>query len=166
VENSGAYCLYLHLADNNTFYRNTYDNARGLLTIADVAAIEITRNSATITWTTSEFSDSRVDYGTTRAYGLTAFDPDNVTSHSITLSGLSAGALYYFRVSSTDNENNNTLVSFGYQFTTPAIVAPQPPTRVPQPPTMVVAALVLAAVVVIAAWAFLRMRTRRSGFGS
>ena len=57
-----------------------------------------------MSWTTDELSDSRVDYGTTPAYGLFAEDPAHarVLSHSVILTGLAPGTLYHFSVSSAD----------------------------------------------------------------
>ena len=64
-------------------------------------------NSATITWTTNEVSNSRVDYGTAPdSLTSTVSDGSNVTSHSITLSGLAAGTTYYYRVRSADPAGN------------------------------------------------------------
>ena len=65
--------------------------------------------TAIITWTTDEKSDSRIDYGnSSTSLGLNTIDANLVTSHSITLSGLSSSTLYYFRVSSKDSSLNST----------------------------------------------------------
>lgn len=77
--------------------------------ITNVQASSITGNSATITWTTDEPSNSVVDYGLTTGYGSTSSNASNVTSHSINLSGLAANTLYHYRVSSTDPSNNTTV---------------------------------------------------------
>jgi Bacterial Ig domain/Purple acid Phosphatase, N-terminal domain len=66
-----------------------------------------TSSGATITWTTNIASDSQVEYGTTTAYGtLTTRDPTLVTSHAATLSGLSGGTTYHYRVRSADSGGN------------------------------------------------------------
>ncbi len=65
-------------------------------------------SSATITWTTNEASTSTVQYGTTISYGSASSSSDFVTSHSITLTGLSANTLYHFRVASRDAAGNAT----------------------------------------------------------
>lgn len=71
--------------------------------ISAVAAINLTTSGATITWTTDESSDSQVDYGISTSYGASSsLNSQMVTSHSVTLSGLSASATYHFRVNSRD----------------------------------------------------------------
>jgi VCBS repeat protein/purple acid phosphatase-like protein len=88
--------------------------------ISGVSASGVTSSGATITWTTSTASTSQVDYGTTTAYGSsTALDTTMVTAHSQTLSGLTAGTLYHYRVKSQDAGGNLT-VSGDYTFTTTA----------------------------------------------
>lgn len=74
---------------------------------------------ATITWTTDDPSDSRVDYGTTTSYGTASTSATLTTSHSITLTGLTASTTYHFRVQSTDAFGNVT-VSGDQTFTTAA----------------------------------------------
>ena len=75
--------------------------------ISGTSASGVTSGSATITWTTNEASDSRVDFGTTADYGSsTALNSSLVTSHSQTLSGLAANTTYHFRVKSRDAAGN------------------------------------------------------------
>lgn len=57
--------------------------------------------SVTITWTTNVASTSQVDYGPTPALGSTEADTVLVTSHSVTLPGLTHSSQYYFRATST-----------------------------------------------------------------
>lgn len=79
----------------------------------------ITTKKATITWSTSRTSDSKVSYGTSSgSYG--SVEPSNssqVTSHSIQLTGLSPGTTYYYKVKWTD-EDGNTGTSSEKSFTT------------------------------------------------
>jgi len=86
-------------------------------TISNVQASSITSSGATITWTTDEASSSVVEYGTTTGYGSTATGPNDVTSHSVALSGLNAGTTYHYRVKSADS-SGNTATSSDYTFTT------------------------------------------------
>ena len=76
-------------------------------TISSRTATNITANSATITWTTNEPATSKVDYGPTTSYGsTTTLDPNLVTSHNVTLVGLSANTTYNYRVRSIDAAGN------------------------------------------------------------
>lgn len=79
----------------------------------------ITTKKATITWSTSRTSDSKVQYGTTSgSYG--EVEPGNssqVTSHSIQLTGLNPGTTYYYKAKWTD-EDGNTGTSDEKSFTT------------------------------------------------
>ncbi len=64
-------------------------------------------SGATITWTTDEAATSQVEYGLTTSYGtLTTLDSSLVTSHSVSVSGLSSNTLYHFRVASADTNGN------------------------------------------------------------
>ncbi|MBI5020718.1 MAG: MBL fold metallo-hydrolase [Ignavibacteriales bacterium] len=89
--------------------------------ISAVTASSITSSSAVITWTTDEASNSVVEYGLTTSYGSTVTNATMVTSHSVSLSGLTASTLYHYRVKSTDAANN-TATSTDYTFTTSAPV--------------------------------------------
>lgn len=78
-------------------------------TISAVASSAINQTGATITWTTNEAADSQVEYGTSTSYGTsTALNNTNVTSHSVSLTGLTAGTTYHYRVKSADAANNLT----------------------------------------------------------
>lgn len=84
----------------------------------DVNVTNITASSATITWQTVISSNSQVQYGPTISYGSNStLDTNMVTSHSVNLSGLSAGQTYHFRVISNDSANNTT-TSADYSFAT------------------------------------------------
>ena len=86
--------------------------------ISGVSSTGITASGATVTWTTNEPSDSRVEYGTTTAYGnSTILNPSLVTAHSQGLSGLTASTLYHYRVNSKDAAGN-AAVSADFTFTT------------------------------------------------
>ena len=97
--------------------------------ISAVGSLGVTTTAALIIWTTDEPSDSQVEYGTTTAYGaLTTLDPNLVSAHARTLSGLSPSTLYHYRAHSKD-ATGNAAVSVDFTFTT---LAPLPP---PPPPT-------------------------------
>ena len=86
-------------------------------TISNIQSSSITSSGATITWTTDEASSSVVEYGTTTSYGSTATGSNGVTSHSVSLSGLTAGITYHYRVKSADS-SSNLATSGDYTFTT------------------------------------------------
>lgn len=96
-----------------------WTSAPSLSTGPDVGSI--TTKKATITWTTSRSSDSKIQYGTgTNSYGTV--EPSNssqVSSHSIQLTGLSPGTTYYYRAKWTD-EDGNTGTSDEKTFSTSA----------------------------------------------
>lgn len=75
-------------------------------------------DGAVVTWDTDEPATSRVDYGTTSAYGSFEEDPTLVTAHSVVLSGLQEVTTYHFQVCSTDAGSNTTCTPDG-TFTTP-----------------------------------------------
>lgn len=77
--------------------------------------------SFTVTWTTDEPSDSRLEYGLTASYGSTAYDATPVTAHSLTVTGLSATTEYHFRVGSTDPCGNGPAWSSDATVTTAAV---------------------------------------------
>jgi hypothetical protein len=70
---------------------------------------------------TDEAADSLVEYGANASYGSSS-TPDSslVTSHSVSLSGLSAGTLYHFRVDS-GNADGQISDSGDNTFTTAAV---------------------------------------------
>ena len=67
--------------------------------------------SATITWTTDKSATSQINYGTTTGYGSASSSAALVTSHSITLTGLTAGTTYHFQIQSTDSLVNTATSS-------------------------------------------------------
>ena len=74
--------------------------------LSSVTAIPGTER-AVIAWVTNEPSNTRVAFGTNAAYGsFTSLDSTMVTQHSVTISGLKAGALYYYQAISSDASGN------------------------------------------------------------
>ncbi|MFA6003928.1 MAG: Ig-like domain-containing protein [Elusimicrobiota bacterium] len=92
--------------------------------ISAVSAGSLASASAVIGWTTNEASDSQVEYGPTTSYGQqSTLAASMVTSHSASLSGLSASTLYHYRVKSKDAAGN-LAASGDFSFTTLAAVVP------------------------------------------
>ena len=69
-------------------------------TTSNVAAGPITADAATITWTTSRRSNSKLDYGCTTSYSLNRSSSDRVLLHTIVLNNLASNTLYHYRVRS------------------------------------------------------------------
>jgi phosphodiesterase/alkaline phosphatase D-like protein len=85
--------------------------------VISAVAAAVTPTTATITWTTDVASNSRVDYGTSpTALTLNATNASLVTAHSISLTALTTGTQYYYRVTSTD--------AFGNSSTSPVSTSP------------------------------------------
>jgi len=103
--------------------------------ITNVTVSSLTLNSAVISWTTDENSNSIVDYGETTSLGQIAgnFD-DSTTTHSVTLTNLNASTTYYFQVRSqdsagntaTDNNSGNYYSFTTLKDTTPPIITSGP----------------------------------------
>ena len=70
--------------------------------ISAVTVSSLKNTSAIVTWTTDVAATSYVDFGTSDLYGNTLGEGSYVTSHSVTLLGMSAGTLYHFRVRSKE----------------------------------------------------------------
>jgi outer membrane protein assembly factor BamB len=86
------------------------------LAIANVTVASVTQGSAVIQWTTNDLSDSQVDYGFTTDYVKTAGTAAGIVNHSVTLSGLTPGKPYHFRVRSKNA--GGSAASGDFEFTT------------------------------------------------
>ncbi len=74
--------------------------------ISSLLASSISTSSATITFTTDVVGSTRIEYGPSQDYGNLTAETDTsprVTSHTATLSGLSACTSYWYRVQSIAN---------------------------------------------------------------
>ena len=91
--------------------------------ITSVTATAITSNSATITWNTDQASSSRVSYGLNSGYGSqSALDSTLLTSHSVTLTGLTPGTTYNYAATSANSGGVST-TSGNFTFATTAAPA-------------------------------------------
>ncbi len=91
--------------------------------ISSIAVGGITASAATITWTTNEPATSRVDDGTSTAYGSTVASSTLVVAHSLALSGLPAATTIHYKASSID-ALGNVASSADATFTTAAQSGP------------------------------------------
>lgn len=87
--------------------------------ITGPSSSNILSNSATISWTTGESSDTRVQYNKTGSFGACSTDcttitdavPPGSTNHSVNLSNLDSATTYYYRVRSKDAAGNEAISS-------------------------------------------------------
>ncbi len=94
----------LAISSDRTF---TTAASSGAVPVITAVAISSTSTTATVTWTTSEATDSQVEYGQTIGYGeLTTLDTAMTTSHSVRLTGLPTSTGHHLRVFSTDADGN------------------------------------------------------------
>jgi hypothetical protein len=88
-------------------------------TLSNIQVLALSANTASITWSTEEAANSRIEYGQSTNYGSTQSDTNMVTNHVIHLSGLLPGTTYNYRVISEDSAGN-TAIGSNRQFTTQA----------------------------------------------
>jgi chitodextrinase len=74
--------------------------------IKNAGIFGITATTATAIWQTDEAANAKVFYGTTNSYGSDKELPGYDTFHYITLTGLSDGELYYYKIESCDSESS------------------------------------------------------------
>lgn len=90
--------------------------------ISAVGTSLVSDTSAVVTWVTDEPANSLVAYGASTAYGSqTAVNATLSTVHSVTITGLSAKTVYYYKVVSADAYSNSATddnASAGYTLTT------------------------------------------------
>ena len=74
--------------------------------ISDINVVSKAMGQASITWKTNSKTSSIVDYGLTTAYGKTKEDNSQTEEHEITLTELTPGETYHFRVRGEDEDKN------------------------------------------------------------
>jgi hypothetical protein len=94
-------------------------------------SVSHTTTSFTCTWNTSKPATEQIDYGTTNGYGSTQQDASFVSSHTMTISNLSAGTTYYFQIGGMDDLGNSADQYSGTVQTTAANTVA--PTATPTP---------------------------------
>lgn len=114
---SGAGGVLSASADN---VLTTLTSAPNPLSVSGTAVSRITASEATVTWTTNLPADSQVVYGPTAAYGSsTPLNSTLVTSHSVTLTGLTSGTTYHYKAQS--GASGSTAASSDATFITAAL---------------------------------------------
>ena len=122
----GTYTLYAAAEDSSGNYATSSESITVENTPVNISSISSGtpgQTSATITWTTNQNASSTVLYGTTTAYGFASSSTSFVTSHSITLTGLTASTTYDYDVQAT-NAAGSYATSSNETFTTAASASP------------------------------------------
>jgi len=86
-------------------------------TITNVSASPVYDTVAVITWETNELADSTVQYGLANTLGTTQTAATSTKLHSLSLTGLTADTIYYYKVLSADSSTNSASSSIS-TFTT------------------------------------------------
>jgi hypothetical protein len=104
----------------------TFTTASPAPVISAVNVSNITTTSAIISWATDQTATSLVQYGTTTAYGsASALNLALITSHAVTLTGLTPGTTYNFAVLSSNSAGVST-ASANFTFATQELLSPPP----------------------------------------
>ena len=106
-------------ATSGDFTFTTLSVNPGTLIISNVHAINITKNTATITWDTNLMTTSAVSYWNASGVINLPTDLSLVTVHTIQLSGLKANSLYSYQVSSVTGDQTQAAYSDILKFKTP-----------------------------------------------
>ena len=92
------------------------------LIISEIKVANVTELAGTVSWATDKPATTQVAYGNTNAYGsTTTLDQKLDTGHNATLSGLTPGTTYHFKVISQDGSGNQ-VASQDQTFTTRSAV--------------------------------------------
>ena len=117
-----AYAIFTAEAGS---YQADYDIDDVAPVITGLTATPHGDGTATVSWTTTEPATSQVDFGTDALIlGTQVGSPALVTSHAVTLTGLTAETTYHFRATSADAAANSATEpdagNAAASFTTPA----------------------------------------------
>src|SRR3989344_2070589 len=108
-------CVFVVLMKQEVTQAISSDNDPPIIT--NISVDSVTGSSSVISWVTDEPSDSIVNFGLDKRYGLITDPIPNKKNHSLYLTDLFPGTAYYFRVMSTD-ESGNRNISGDFLFTT------------------------------------------------
>lgn len=81
--------------------------------ISNISVTNITSSSAVVNWTTDKVTNSKLEWGTTTAYGTSYSVKDNSTKHSMGIPGtvkytMKPSTIYHFRITATDSSGKST----------------------------------------------------------
>jgi len=100
-----AFPTTVYLASNYWVDVLFQPSTTGATTWISATQSSVQGSTANVTWNTVVPSDSQVEYGPTTSYGkTTTLGATRVTAHAVTLSGLSAGTTYHYRIRSGDSD--------------------------------------------------------------
>ena len=88
-----------------------------LTLLSGPTASNITQTTADITWTLNHTANGRTDYGLTSSYGQSLTEASLNATYIMTLSGLTPGTFYHYKVSSTDAQGSS-ITTGDFTFTT------------------------------------------------
>lgn len=77
--------------------------------ISNISIVQPTPTTTVVTWNTDVESDSEVNYGLNKDYGIVRDAFPDKTKHSITITDLEPSMLYHFRIGSADAVGNQAL---------------------------------------------------------
>ncbi len=86
--------------------------------ISNVEIEDVSATGTVIKWNTDEESDSLINYGLDKNYGIVRDPHFDKTEHKIILENLLPGMTYYFRITSSDASGNQG-ISSDFSFKTP-----------------------------------------------
>jgi len=104
--------------------RRFLSGASGSFKPEGVRVVNITANSATVTWQTSKPAAAQIEYGTTPgSFLLRTFERGETTNHNLTLSPLLPETIYYFRIRVGDKvyDDNGAPFSFTTKSSQPSL---------------------------------------------
>jgi hypothetical protein len=113
----GGFLLFSRMDENIHLAQAVDDEAAPL--ISEIKIKSVTATSSLITWITNENSDSIVNFGVTKNYGVAREANPSVKSHEVFVSDLEPATTYHYRVVSSDAAGNQSF-SGSYTFTTPS----------------------------------------------
>jgi len=88
------------------FTTNQAPDSQAPIVLAGPTVVSRTSNSLTLSWLTDELSSSAIDFGTAGNLAQNVSGSNLVTNHTVTLTNLSVGTTYNYRISSRDVAGN------------------------------------------------------------